>query len=51
MAITSHGRRILQYGKTAAMFARLAEADLTADQRIDPWDGQAPRVDKDPFPF
>jgi len=43
MAISARGRRILQYGKTADMFARLAEADPTADQRIDPWNGQSPR--------
>jgi len=43
MAISAAGRRILQYGKTADMFARLAEADPTADQHLEPWDGQSPR--------
>ena len=45
MAISEAGRRILQYGKTADMFARLALEDPTAEQRgLEPWDGLSPRV-------
>ena len=43
MSISAAGRRILQYGKTADMFARLAERDPTAEQGIEPWNGQSPR--------
>ena len=41
--ISEAGRRILQYGRTADMFARLAEQDPTADQELEPWDGRNPR--------
>jgi len=43
MALTAAGRRLLLHGKTADMFARLAEADPLADQDLEPWDGQSPR--------
>ncbi len=43
MAITTAGRALLKRMELAESFGPLIQRDPTADQGIDPWDGQNPR--------
>jgi len=43
MAITTAGQRALRRMVQANLFDGLKEADPTAEQCLDPWDGQNPR--------
>ncbi len=43
MAMTAAGRRLLRHGVQSDMFEALIRLDPTADQGLEPWDGQSPR--------
>ncbi len=43
MALTAAGRRLLLHGQIVDMFEGLRQRDPTAEQGLEPWDGQSPR--------
>jgi len=43
MAMSDAGRRLLIRGRQADMFEELIRRDPTAEQGLEPWDGQSPR--------